>query len=65
MTASASVEKGGVPARAPLVLVVEDEAEVRWLAAALAHSPGGAHWVALATAKDGIIRRAARAVAKP
>ena len=41
-----------------------EEAEVRWVAAALLNSPGGAHWAALAEAKDGIIRRAALAMGR-
>ena len=37
-----------------------DEAEVRWVAAALMNSPGGANWSTLTEAKDGIVLESRR-----
>jgi hypothetical protein len=44
--------------------MADGEAEVRWLASALDRSPSGAHWSALAQAKDGVVRRVAGAMGK-
>ena len=43
----------------------DGDSETRWLATALMNSPGGADWLPLAQAKDGIIRRVAEAKVKP